>query len=158
MLLEHRTLGSVSELSPKGPTPAVRLPTSADAEASRVDVVAFGAGWCIDRIGISDVRSANTRDTAHVLFVSTATSLRTRSPAATAKNGYCSASPFRPNINIAGTAQRWSTTQFAGWRAGECSVLSSTRMSATTLRCGCTTASGFTDLEDRLHVYERRIE
>jgi len=157
MLLEHRTLGSVSELSPKGPTPAVRLPTSADAEASRVDVLAFGAGWCIDRIGISDVRSATPRHRARAVRVDgdiVAYAISGRD----GKNGYLQRLAVSPEHQHRGhgatlvyDAVRW----MARWRVQRALVNTHVGNDAA---LALYHRIGFTDLEDRLHVYERRIE
>jgi len=157
MLLEHRALGSISELSPKGSAPAVRLPASADGEASRVDVGAFGPGWCIDRIGISDVRSATPRHRARAVRVDgdiVAYAISGRD----GKNGYLqrlAVSPEHQHRGHGGTlvvdALRW----MARWRVQRALVNTHVGNEAA---LALYHRVGFTDLEDRLHVYERRIE
>ena len=142
VLLEHRSLGSVSELSPTGSTLAVRLASSADGEASRVDVAAFGPGWCIDRIGIGDVRSATPR---HRARASTdrrrdrrVRDLRTRwqERVHPTPRGLAGSSTPRPRRNAG------RPTRCVGWHAGACNARSSTRTSATMPRSLCTTGSG----------------
>ena len=67
VLLEHTSIGSAVAASSKMSVRVVRLSTGQDAEASRVDVEAFGAGWCLDRVGIGDVRSATPRHRARAV-------------------------------------------------------------------------------------------
>ena len=157
MLLEHRSLASVSEVSPTGSAPAVRLPSSADGDASRVDVAAFGPGWCIDRIGISDVRSATPRHRARAIrsggeIVAYAISGRD------GKNGYVqrlAVSPEHQHRGHGGTLVTDALRWMAGWRVQRALVNTHVGNDAA---LALYHRVGFTDLDDRLHVYERRIE
>jgi len=157
MLLEHTTLSSVVKLPNKGAAPAVRLPTSADRDASRVDVAAFGPGWCIDRVGIGDVRSATPRHRALIVrvddeIVGYAISGRD------GRNGYLQRLAVSPSHQHQGhgatlvtDALRW----MARWRVQRALVNTHVGNDAA---LALYHRLGFTDLVDRLHVYERRIE
>ncbi|HEY4608637.1 MAG TPA: GNAT family N-acetyltransferase [Ilumatobacteraceae bacterium] len=157
MLLEHRAVSSVSDLSPKGAAPAVRLPPGADGAASRVDVAAFGPGWSIDRVGIGDVRAATPRHRARVVRVDgdiIAYAISGRD----GRHGYLQRLAVAPahqhrghGATLVTDALRW----MARWRVQR--ALVNTHVgndAALTLYHRL----GFTDLDDRLHVYERRIE
>jgi len=157
MLLEHRSLSSVSDLSPKGSTPAVRLATGADGEASRVDVAAFGPGWCIDRVGISDVRSATPRHRARIVRIDgeiVAYAISGRD----GRHGYLqrlAVAPAHQHRGHGATLVTDALQWMARWRVQR--ALVNTHVgndAALTLYHRL----GFTDLDERLHVYERRIE
>ena len=119
VLLEHTRARLGQRPHPTGSTPAVRLASSADGEASRVDVAAFGPGWCIDRIGISDVRSATPRHRARAMQIGGEHHCVHRSPDGTAGTVTSNASPVSPDHQHRGhgstlvtDALRW----MARWR------------------------------------------
>ncbi len=153
VLLEHTAIDSVAS-TPGG---AVRLAIDDDGEASRVDVAAFGPGWCIDRVGIGDVRSATSRHRARAVRVDKAIVAYAIS-GRDGRNGYIQRLAVHPDhqhqghgIALVGDSLRW----MARWRVQR--ALVNTHIgndAALTLYHRL----GFTDLGDRLHVYERRIE
>jgi ribosomal protein S18 acetylase RimI-like enzyme len=152
-LLEHTAINSIAP----SPTGTVRLGADDDGEASRVDVAAFGARWCIDRTGIGDVRSATPRHRARAvraddLIVAYAISGRD------GRSGYVQRLAVHPDHQqkghgaaLVGDSLRW----MARWRVQRALVNTHTgNVPALALYHGL----GFTDLGDRLHVYERPIE
>jgi ribosomal protein S18 acetylase RimI-like enzyme len=161
VLLEHTAINSVT-VPPTVPpakrsaTP-VRLATDDDGEASRVDVAAFGQGWCIDRVGIGDVRSATPRHRARAIrtegtLVAYAISGRD------GRNGYIqrlAVSPAHQHRGygsvLVGDSLRW----MARWRVHRALVNTHIGNEAA---LALYHRLGFVDLSDRLHVYERRIE
>lgn len=153
VLLEHTSVGSVAVAG--GDT--VRLDQEHDDAASSIDVAAFGPGWGIDRIGIGDVRAATPRHRARSVRSGTdlvAYSISGRD----GRNGYIQRLAVSPSHQhqghgaaLVGDALRW----MARWRVRR--ALVNTHVGnepALALYHGF----GFTDLSDRLHVYERRIE
>jgi ribosomal protein S18 acetylase RimI-like enzyme len=156
VLLENNAVGSSITTSPK--TAGVsRLAADEDREASRVDVAAFGAGWCIDRVGIGDVRSATPRHRARAIrsgkeVIAYAISGRD------GRNGYIqrlAVSPAHQHHGHGRTLVTDSLRWMARWRVQR--ALVNTHVgndAALALYHGL----GFIDLSDRLHVYERRIE
>jgi ribosomal-protein-alanine N-acetyltransferase len=153
ILLEHTAIGSVAASS----VGSVRLAAEDDTEASRVDVAAFGPGWCIDRVGIGDVRSATPRHRARARRVDgsvVAYAISGRD----GKNAYIQRLAVSPDHQHEGhgsalvsDALRW----MARWRVQR--ALVNTHV-GNTAALALYHRSGFTDLADRLHVYERRIE
>ena len=157
VLLEHTAISTAAAASGKKSTGAVRLTTDDDTAASRVDVAAFGAGWCIDRVGIGDVRSATPRHRARAVRVDdgiVAYAISGRD----GRNGYIQRLAVSPTHQhqghgsaLVGDSLRW----MARWRVQR--ALVNTHVgndAALTLYHGL----GFTDLSDRLHVLQRRIE
>jgi ribosomal protein S18 acetylase RimI-like enzyme len=157
VLLEHTAISSVTVPRSKSPASPVRLPTENDGEASKVDVAAFGSGWCVDRVGIGDVRSATPRHRARAIaaegnLVAYAISGRD------GRNGYIQRLAVSPahqhhgyGSALVGDSLRW----MARWRVHR--ALVNTHIgneAALTLYHRL----GFVDLSDRLNVYERRIE
>ena len=153
VLLEHRSVGSA--LTPAGTT--IRLAVEHDEEASRIDVAAFGPGWGIDRIGISDVRAATPRHRARGVVTDhelVAYSISGRD----GRNGYIQRLAVSPahqhrghGAALVGDALRWMARRrvqraLVNTHIGNESALALYHR------------FGFTDLSDRLHVYERRIE
>jgi ribosomal protein S18 acetylase RimI-like enzyme len=157
VLLEHTSINSVNLSVPEHAADSVRLSSSDDAEASRVDVAAFGPGWCIDRIGIGDVRSATPRHRARSVRIDdrlVAYSISGRD----GRNGYVQRLAVSPEHQHQGhglvlvvDSLRW----MARWRVQRALVNTHTGNDAA---LGLYHRLGFTDLSDRLHVYERRIE
>ena len=157
VLLEHTAVGSVTAASPKASTGTVRLAPDDDRFASEVDVAAFGPGWCIDRIGIGDVRSATPRHRARAVqsdaeIVAYAVSGRD------GRNGYIQRLAVSPahqhqghGLALVSDSLRW----MARWRVHRALVNTHTGNEAA---LALYHRLGFTDLPDRLHVYERRIE
>jgi ribosomal protein S18 acetylase RimI-like enzyme len=153
VLLEHKTISSVAVTS----TGTVRLNGDDDIEASRVDVAAFGAGWCIDRVGIGDVRSATPRHRARAMRVDNrivAYAISGRD----GRNGYIQRLAVHPDHQhqglaaaLVGDTLRW----MARWRVQRALVNTHIGNDAA---LALYHRAGFTDLSDRLHVYERRIE
>jgi ribosomal protein S18 acetylase RimI-like enzyme len=153
VLLEHTSISSVTAT----PVGAVRLTTGGDGEASRVDVAAFGAGWCIDRVGIGDVRSATPRHRARAVRVDdgiVAYAISGRD----GRNGYIQRLAVHPDhqhrghgATLVGDSLRWMTR----WRVQRALVNTHIGNSAA---LALYHRFGFTDRGDRLHVYERRIE
>ncbi|MEA3185108.1 MAG: hypothetical protein QOJ74_1585 [Ilumatobacteraceae bacterium] len=153
VLLEHTAIASVGGASPR----TVRLTLDEDEVASRVDVAAFGRGWCIDRVAIGDVRSATPRHRARAVrsenaIVAYAISGRD------GKNAYIQRLAVSPDhqhqghgIALVSDALRW----MARWRVQR--ALVNTHV-GNTAALALYHRFGFTDLADRLHVYERRIE
>ena len=156
VLLENTNVGSVTTASPKS-TGVTRLATDDDHEASRVDVAAFGAGWCIDRVGIGDVRSATPRHRARAIrsnkeLIAYAISGRD------GRNGYIQRLAVSPahqhkghGLRLVADSLRW----MARWRVQRALVNTHVGNDAA---LALYHRLGFTDLSDRLHVYERRIE
>ena len=153
VLLEHTAINSVAPTQ----VGAVRLATDDDGEASRVDVAAFGAGWCIDRVGIGDVRSATHRHRARAVRVEgriVAYAISGRD----GRNGYIQRLAVHPDHQhrghgaaLVGDSLRW----MARWRVQRALVNTHIGNDAA---LALYHRLGFTDLSDRLHVYERRIE
>jgi ribosomal protein S18 acetylase RimI-like enzyme len=153
VLLEHTAIGSVGGASRR----TVRLAVDDDLVASRVDVAAFGPGWCIDRVGIGDVRSATPRHRARAVrgdntIVAYAISGRD------GKNAYIQRLAVSPDhqhkghgMALVSDALRW----MARWRVQRALVNTHVGNDAA---LALYHRFGFTDLADRLHVYERRIE
>lgn len=156
VLLENSDVGSTVNTSPKT-SGVTRLATDEDHEASRVDVAAFGAGWCIDRVGIGDVRSATPRHRArairsHKQVIAYAISGRD------GRNGYIQRLAVSPahqhqghGLNLVTDSLRW----MARWRVQRALVNTHVGNDAA---LALYRRLGFTDLSDRLNVYERRIE
>ena len=156
VLLENTDVGSVTTASPKR-TGVTRFATDDDHEASRVDVAAFGAGWCIDRVGIGDVRSATPRHRARAIrsnkeLIAYAISGRD------GRNGYIQRLAVSPahqhqghGVSLVADSLRW----MARWRVQRALVNTHVGNDAA---LALYHRFGFTDLSDRLHVYERRIE
>ena len=157
VLLENRNVGSVTKTSPKNSAAVARLATDDDQDASRVDVAAFGEGWCIDRVGIGDVRSATPRHRARAIrsnkeLVAYAISGRD------GRNGYIQRLAVLPThqhrghgVSLVTDSLRW----MARWRVQRALVNTHIGNEAA---LALYHRLGFTDLSDRLHVYERRIE
>ena len=157
VLLEHLHVNKVTVTSTKSSGSTEKLPTAADLDASRVDIAAFGAGWCIDRVGIGDVRSATPRHRARAIradhqIVAYAISGRD------GKNGYVqrlAVSPIHQRHGYGEELVKDSLRWMARWRVQRALVnthIGNDGALALYHRLG------FTDLSDRLHVYERRIE
>jgi ribosomal protein S18 acetylase RimI-like enzyme len=157
VLLEHTKVGSAAADSVKNAVQVVRLAADEDGEAGRIDGVAFGAGWCIDRVGISDVRSATPRHRARAARVGSelvAYSISGRD----GRNGYIQRLAVSPEHQSRGygaalvsDALRW----MARWRVQR--ALVNTHV-GNEPALALYHRLGFTDLSDRLHVFERRIE
>jgi ribosomal protein S18 acetylase RimI-like enzyme len=157
VLLEHTSINSVTTPAPKNSTATVRLEQESDGQASEVDVAAFGPGWCIDRVGIGDVRSATPRHRAHAVqdgseIVAYAVSGRD------GRNGYIQRLAVSPahqhhghGMALVADSLRW----MARWRVRRALVNTHAGNEAA---LALYHRVGFTDLHDRLHVYERRIE
>ena len=153
VLLEHTAIGSLTAPS----AGAVRLTVGDDHAASRVDVAAFGPGWCIDRTGISDVRAATPRHRARAVRVDdgiVAYAISGRD----GKNAYIQRLAVLPDHQHQGhgtalvsDALRW----MARWRVQRALVNTHVGNDAA---LALYHRFGFTDLADRLHVFERRIE
>jgi ribosomal protein S18 acetylase RimI-like enzyme len=153
VLLEHTAIGSAAAVSGS----SVRLGADDDNEASRVDVAAFGPGWCIDRVGIGDVRSATPRHRARAkrvdnVIVAYAISGRD------GRNAYIQRLAVSPEHQhhghgaaLVSDALRW----MARWRVQRALVNTHVGNDAA---LALYHRFGFNDLADRLHVYERRIE
>jgi ribosomal protein S18 acetylase RimI-like enzyme len=163
VLLEHTQVNHIDAATPKGfgtskrSAGTVKLAMDADPDASRVDVAAFGSGWCIDRIGIGDVRSATPRHRARAIredeeIVAYAISGRD------GKNGYVQRLAVLPAHQHRGHGEalvKDSLRWMARWRVQRALVNTHTGNDAA---LALYHRLGFTDLSDRLHVYERRIE
>jgi ribosomal protein S18 acetylase RimI-like enzyme len=157
VLLEHTRINSVAAPPAKNSATSVRLATDDDGEASRVDVAAFGPGWCIDRVGIGDVRSATPRHRARAVVadgVIVAYAISGRD----GRNGYIQRLAVSPahqhhgyGSALVGDSLRW----MARWRVHR--ALVNTHI-GNTAALALYHGLGFVDLSDRLHVYERRIE
>jgi ribosomal protein S18 acetylase RimI-like enzyme len=157
VLLENKSVGSVPPTSPRTAGVVTRLATDDDHDASRVDVAAFGAGWCIDRVGIGDVRSATPRHRARAVrsdkeLIAYAISGRD------GRNGYIQRLAVSPahhhqghGVSLITDSLRW----MARWRVQRALVNTHIGNDAA---LALYHRLGFTDLSDRLHVYERRIE
>jgi ribosomal protein S18 acetylase RimI-like enzyme len=157
VLLEHTNVGSAAAALIRSWTRGARLTIDDDAAASRVDVAAFGAGWCIDRVGIGDVRSATPRHRARAVrddreIFAYAISGRD------GRNGYIQRLAVSPShqhqghgLSLVGDSLRW----MARWRVQRALV---NTHSGNEAALALYHRFGFTDLSDRLHVYERRIE
>jgi ribosomal protein S18 acetylase RimI-like enzyme len=157
VLLEHLHVNKVTAASTKSAGSTVKLPTDADVDASRVDIAAFGAGWCIDRVGIGDVRSATPRHRARAIRVDqeiVAYAISGRD----GKNGYVqrlAVSPIHQRNGHGEALVKDSLRWMARWRVQRALVnthIGNEGALALYHRLG------FNDLSDRLHVYERRIE
>ncbi len=154
VLLEHTAVGSAAASSS---STVVRLASDDDDTASRVDVAAFGPGWCIDRVGIGDVRAATPRHRARGVradneLVAYAVSGRD------GRNGYIQRLAVLPTHQqqghgaaLVGDSLRW----MARWRVQRALVNTHVGNEAA---LALYHRFGFTDLNDRLHVLERRIE
>ena len=157
VLLENSSVGSVSTTSPKGSGGVTRLAPDDDNDASRVDVAAFGGGWCIDRVGIGDVRSATPRHRARAVradkeLIAYAVSGRD------GRNGYIqrlAVSPAHQHHGHGASLVTDSLRWMARWRVQRALVNTHIGNDAA---LALYHRLGFTDLSDRLHVYERRIE
>lgn len=162
VLLEHTSIGSSASTatpskSSRDSVATVRLAPDDDAAASRVDVEAFGAGWCIDRVGLGDVRSATPRHRARAIRVDqqiVAYIISGRD----GRNGYVqrlAVSPAHQNHGFGRALVTDSLRWMARWRVQR--VLVNTHIGNDTA-LALYHRLGFTDLGDRLHVFERRIE
>jgi ribosomal protein S18 acetylase RimI-like enzyme len=157
ILLEHTAINSVQISTDKNQAGTVRLAPDDDAQASEIDVAAFGPGWCIDRVGIGDVRSATPRHRARAIRSNNETVAYAIS-GRDGRNGYIQRLAVSPvhqknghGIALVADSLRW----MARWRVNRALVNTHTgNTAALALYHGL----GFTDLGDRLHVYERRIE
>jgi ribosomal protein S18 acetylase RimI-like enzyme len=157
VLLEHTAINSVVVPPTKSSATPVRLATDADGEASKVDVAAFGPGWCIDRIGIGDVRSATPRHRARAI-VADGTLVAYAISGRDGRNGYVQRLAVSPTHQhrgygslLVGDSLRW----MARWRVHRALVNTHIGNEAA---LALYHRLGFVDLSDRLHVYERRIE
>jgi len=157
VLLEHTAISSATTTSSGASSGAVRLKVEDDSAASGVDVAAFGPGWCIDRVGIGDVRAATPRHRARCVRVGdeiVAYSISGRD----GRNGYIQRLAVSPTHQRQGhgavlvsDAMRW----MARWRVQRALVNTHIGNEAA---LALYHRFGFSDLNDRLHVYERRIE
>jgi ribosomal protein S18 acetylase RimI-like enzyme len=158
VLLEHTGISSAGTgPASKSSVSTVRLATEDDPKASRVDVGAFGSGWCIDRVGIGDVRSATPRHRARAIRVDNeivAYAISGRD----GRNGYIQRLAVSPahqhqghGLTLIGDSLRW----MARWRVRRALVNTHTGNHAA---LALYHRLGFRDLSDRLHVFERRIE
>jgi ribosomal protein S18 acetylase RimI-like enzyme len=114
-------------------------------------------GWCIDRVGIGDVRAATPRHRARAVLdgsdiVAYAVSGRD------GRNGYIQRLAVSPThqhqghgLALVADSLRW----MARWRVRRALVNTHNGNDAA---LALYHRIGFTDLQDRLHVYERRIE
>jgi ribosomal protein S18 acetylase RimI-like enzyme len=156
VLLEHTNISAAAAASAKT-SGLIRLTPEDDADASRVDVAAFGAGWCIDRVGIGDVRSATPRHRARAVRVGDETVAYAIS-GRDGRNGYIQRLAVLPSHqkNGYGTGLVMDSLRWlARWRVRRALVNTHVGNEAA---LGLYHHLGFTDLNDRLHVYERRIE
>jgi ribosomal protein S18 acetylase RimI-like enzyme len=157
VLLENKNVGSFTTALHKGAGGVTRLATDDDHDASRVDVAAFGAGWCIDRVGIGDVRSATPRHRARAVrsnkqLIAYAISGRD------GRNGYIQRLAVAPEHQLHGHGLSLVTDSLrwmARWRVRRALVNTHIGNEAA---LALYHRLGFTDLSDHLHVYERRIE
>jgi ribosomal protein S18 acetylase RimI-like enzyme len=157
VLLEHLHVNKLTSASTKSSGTTVKLSSDADVDASRVDVAAFGPGWCIDRVGVGDVRSATPRSRARAIrvddvIVGYAISGRD------GKNGYIqrlAVSPSHQHHGLGEALVRDSLRWMARWRVQRALVNTHIGNDAA---LALYHRLGFNDLSDRLHVYERRIE
>jgi ribosomal protein S18 acetylase RimI-like enzyme len=157
VLLEHTSISAAAASASKTSTDTIRLAPERDQVASEVDVAAFGPGWCIDRTGIGDVRSATPRHRARAVQVGpdvVAYAVSGRD----GRNGYIQRLAVSPahqhqghGLVLVADSLRW----MARWRVHRALVNTHTGNEAA---LGLYHRLGFTDLHDRLHVYERRIE
>jgi ribosomal protein S18 acetylase RimI-like enzyme len=161
ILLEHTKVGTAvadsTKNPPKNPAGVVRLAPDEDGEASRIDVTSFGAGWCIDRVGIGDVRSATPRHRARAVRVGP-------NPVAYAISGRDGRSGYIQRLAVSPEHQQHgygaalvndSLRWMARWRVQRALVNTHVGNEAA---LALYHRLGFTDLSDRLHVFERRIE
>lgn len=155
VLLEHVAVGDASK--PALERAVTRLAEHDDVEASRVDVAAFGPGWAIDRVGISDVRSATPRHRARAVRVDGKIIAYVIS-GRDGRNAYIQRLAVLPALQHQGhgaalvaDSLRW----MARWRVQR--ALVNTHV-GNVAALALYHRFGFTDLNDRLHVYERRIE
>jgi ribosomal protein S18 acetylase RimI-like enzyme len=157
VLLEHTKVGGAAAESVKDAVGVVRLAVDDDSEASRIDSEAFGAGWCIDRVGIGDVRSATPRHRARAVRVGTqlvAYAITGRD----GRNGYVqrlAVSPDHQSRGYGAALVNDSLRWMARWRVQRALVNTHVGNEAA---LALYHRLGFTDLGDRLHVFERRIE
>jgi ribosomal protein S18 acetylase RimI-like enzyme len=157
MLLEHTSIKSAVASAVVRSTSTVRLAPDGDAQASRVDAAAFGTGWSIDRVGLADVRSATPRHRARAIRVGSdvvAYAISGRD----GRNGYIQRLAVSPDHQHQGHGSvlvvdslRWMARRRVR-RALVNTHITNDAALALYHRLG------FTDLSDRLHVYERRIE
>jgi ribosomal protein S18 acetylase RimI-like enzyme len=157
VLLEHTAINSVTMPPAKGSATPVRLAIDDDGEASKVDVAAFGPGWCIDRVGIGDVRSATPRHRARAILAE-GTLVAYAISGRDGRNGYIQRLAVSPahqqrgyGSALVGDSLRW----MARWRVHRALVNTHIGNEAA---LALYHRLGFVDLGDRLHVYERRIE
>ena len=153
VLLEHTAVGKLATL----PATTTRLSSDDDADASRIDVAAFGSGWCIDRVGIRDVRAATPRHRARAVRIGgelVAYAISGRD----GRSGYIQRLAVAPanqhqghGAALVGDSLRWMSR----WRVQR--VLVNTHV-GNEAALALYHRFGFADLSDRLHVYERRIE
>ena len=157
VLLENKNVGSIGAALQKSTGGVTRLGIEDDHDASRVDAAAFGPGWCIDRVGIGDVRSATPRHRAravrsHKQLIAYAVSGRD------GRHGYIQRLAVAPEhqhqghgLSLVTDSLRW----MARWRVHRALVNTHIGNDAA---LALYHRLGFTDLSDHLHVYERRIE
>jgi ribosomal protein S18 acetylase RimI-like enzyme len=157
VLLEHTSINSMTSSAPDNSIETVRLAPDNDGMASEVDVAAFGPGWCIDRVGIGDVRSATPRHRARAVHVG-ADLVAYAVSGRDGRNGYVQRLAVSPEhqhqghgLALVTDSLRW----MARWRVRRALVNTHTGNEAA---LALYHRLGFTDLHDRLHVYERRIE
>ncbi len=153
VLLEQTAISSATTSS----SGTVRLVIEDDSEASRVDVAAFGPGWCIDRVGLADVRSATPRHRARCVRVGdeiVAYSISGRD----GRSGYIQRLAVSPahqqrghGAVLVSDALRW----MARWRVQRALVNTHIGNEAA---LALYHRFGFSELNDRLRVFERRIE
>jgi ribosomal protein S18 acetylase RimI-like enzyme len=157
VLLEHTDIGSTASDSVKSTVQVVRLSADEDGEASRIDGAAFGAGWCIDRVGIGDVRSATPRHRARSVRVD-AQLVAYAISGRDGRNGYIqrlAVSPEHQSRGYGAALVSDSLRWMARWRVQR--ALVNTHI-GNEPALALYHRLGFTDLSDRLHVFERRIE
>jgi ribosomal protein S18 acetylase RimI-like enzyme len=157
ILLEHTNVGAFAVASSKNSSSVIRLATDDDSQASRIDVSAFGAGWCIDRVGIGDVRSATPRHRARAVQADdqlVAYAITGRD----GRNGYIqrlAVSPDHQHRGYGAALVNDSLRWMSRWRVQR--ALVNTHI-GNEPALALYHRLGFTDLSDRLHVFERRIE
>lgn len=153
VLLEHTSISSAAA----GSSGTVRLAVDDDEQASRVDVAAFGDGWCIDRVGIGDVRSATPRHRARAIRAAAGLAAYAIS-GRDGKNAYIqrlAVSPAHQQQGHGSALVSDSLRWMARWRVKRALVNTHVGNDAA---LALYHRFGFTDLGDRLHVFERRIE
>jgi ribosomal protein S18 acetylase RimI-like enzyme len=157
VLLQHAQVGHVDASSTGPVSNTVKLASDDDLDASRIDIAAFGRGWCIDRVGIGDVRSATPRHRARAIrrgdeMIAYAISGRD------GKSGYIQRLAVLPDHQHHGHGEalvRDSLRWLARWRVHRALVNTHAENDAA---LALYRRLGFDDLNDRLYVYERRIE